>query len=93
MGETLGGRPPTRLRTASGAPDYERMAQEPETRRALDDLTKEAHSQRVVVLCSESRPETCHRSRMLEPELESRGIAVNHILPDGTLSAQPTLFT
>jgi uncharacterized protein (DUF488 family) len=93
MGRTLGGRPPARLCTAAGAPDYEKMVDEPGTKRALDEVVREAASRRVALLCSESRPESCHRSRMLEPELESRGAAVEHILPDGTIAAQPTLFS
>jgi uncharacterized protein (DUF488 family) len=92
MGEALGGRPPERLRTATGAPDYERMAAEAATVDALDRLADMASGSRIALLCSESRPEGCHRTRMLEPQLEIRGTAVEHILPDGSLVARPTLF-
>jgi len=92
MGQTLGGRPPERLRTATGAPDYERMAAETATVDALDRLAEMAADSRIALLCSESHPESCHRTRMLEPQLEMRGAAVEHILPDGNLVARPTLF-
>jgi uncharacterized protein (DUF488 family) len=92
MGSALGGRPPKRLRTASGAPDYERMSAESATVDVLDRLAIEAAERRIAMLCSESRPEGCHRTRMLEPQLEMRGAAVEHILPDGGLLARPTLF-
>ena len=92
MGRALGGRPPDDLRTASGAPDYERMSQEPSTALALDKVADAATRRRVALLCSEGRPEGCHRTRMLEPELERRGVSVEHILPDGALAANPTLF-
>jgi uncharacterized protein (DUF488 family) len=92
-GEALGGRPPEHLLTRAGTPDYERMAREPRTIGALDEVARRAATQRIALLCSESRPETCHRSRMLEPELESRGAAVEHILPDGSVTSQPTLFS
>src|SRR5437588_3037450 len=72
MGQALGGRPPSRLRTRAGAPDYERMAQEPATVSALDRLAGAAASRKIALLCSESRPELCHRTLMLEPQLEMR---------------------
>lgn len=92
MGKALGGRPPDALRTATGAPDYERMAGEPATAAALDKVTDAASRRRIALLCSEGRPEGCHRTRMLEPQFELRGVHVEHILPDGTLASQPTLF-
>jgi uncharacterized protein (DUF488 family) len=92
MGQSLGGRPRGELRTESGAPDYERMSREPTTVAALDKVVEASDRRRVALLCSEGRPEGCHRTRMLEPEFERRGVAVDHILPDGTLAARPTLF-
>jgi uncharacterized protein (DUF488 family) len=92
MGQTLGGRPPERLRTPAGAPDYELMAREPATVAALDKVVEAATRRRIALLCSEARPEGCHRTRMLEPQLEERGAAVQHILPEGNLASQPTLF-
>jgi uncharacterized protein (DUF488 family) len=91
-GETLGGRPPAHLRTRSGAPDYERMVGERETADALDALVAASRTQRIALLCSETRPEECHRSRMLEPEIERRGADVEHLLPDGSRQSAPTLF-
>ena len=92
MGQALGGRPPARLRTATGAPDYELMAREPATSDALDKVVDASSRRKLALLCSEARPEGCHRARMLEPELERRGATVEHILPDGMLAARPTLF-
>ena len=92
MGQTLGGRPANELRTATGAPDYERMAREPSTVAALDKVLEAASRRRIALLCSESQPEGCHRTRMLEPQLQQRGASVEHILPDGTLAVRPTLF-
>jgi uncharacterized protein (DUF488 family) len=89
----LGGRPEADLRTDAGAPDYERMAATTETAHALDKLADVAARRTVAILCSESQPTECHRSRMLEPELARRGIWVEHILHSGKLAARPTLFT
>lgn len=92
MGRALGGRPPAQLRTFTGAPDYERMVREPETVAALDKLVDAGSRRRIALLCSEARPNQCHRSRMLEPQLQQRGSTVEHILPNGMLASQPTLF-
>ena len=91
-GDALGGRPPANLLTRAGAPDYERMAQQPKTKAALDRLAERATEERLALLCSESRPEDCHRLRMLEPELARRDVVVDHILSDGSLMTKPTLF-
>ncbi len=92
MGNALGGRPPEELRTLTGMPDYDRMTRQPATSDALDRLARAALTRKIALLCSESRPEQCHRSRMLEPELEKRGVAVHHLLPDGAVVSRPTLF-
>lgn len=92
MGQTLGGRPSDELRTPSGAPDYERMSRQRPTVAALDKVAEAADRRRIALLCSEARPEGCHRTRMLEPELERRGVVVEHILPSGELALSPTLF-
>jgi uncharacterized protein (DUF488 family) len=68
------------------------MIEEEATRRALDALAASSGDVCIALLCSESKPETCHRSRMLEPELERRGCEVEHILSDGSIAAQPTIF-
>ncbi len=92
MGQSLGGRPRAKLRTPAGAPDYERMAREPATVAGIAKVVEAAGRRRIALLCSEARPEGCHRTRMLEPEFEERGLLVEHILPDGSLASQPTLF-
>jgi uncharacterized protein (DUF488 family) len=91
-GAHLGGRPQSHLLTPEGLPDYERMSNEPETQAALDHLARSARGTLIAVLCSESLPEKCHRSRMIGPELERRGVLVEHILPDGGLAHVPSLF-
>ncbi len=78
---------------ATGAPNYQRMANEPDTRAALDEVAELAGEHTIALMCSESRPEECHRSRMLEPELAGRGVGVEHILHSGEAAARPTLFT
>jgi len=47
----------------------------------LDELAKRAESgERLALLCSEGKPGDCHRGTILTPELEKRGITIEHLL-------------
>lgn len=49
----------------------------------LDELAKRAESnERLALLCSEGKPQDCHRGTILTPELEKRGITIKHLLYD-----------
>ncbi len=43
---------------------------------------------RLVLMCAELRPDQCHRSWMLAPPLEERGLDVLHIDEHGELKTQ-----
>lgn len=36
--------------------------------------------ERIALMCSEGKPEACHRGTILAPQFESNGIAVRHLL-------------
>jgi hypothetical protein len=40
------------------------------------------------VLCSESQPHQCHRSKLIGQALADESIAVVHLLPDGSTRSQ-----
>jgi len=47
----------------------------------LDELAERAASgERIALLCSEGKPQDCHRGQKLAPELESRNVIVEHLL-------------
>lgn len=49
--------------------------------KTLDELAARAEDdERIVLLCSEGKVEQCHRGTELTPELETRGITVEHLL-------------
>ena len=50
----------------------------------VDDLIAIAEASRTVVLCREPDAEQCHRSTVIAPALGARGVAVIHILPNGS---------
>jgi hypothetical protein len=90
MGEELGGRP--KDRSCYDAQDrvlYEICKQRPEFQHGIERLrTAWGQGRRVALLCSESRPENCHRSKLIGPALIEHGIEVTHLDEDGTTVSQ-----
>ncbi|HRN68818.1 MAG TPA: DUF488 domain-containing protein [Promineifilum sp.] len=81
MGDTLGGRPddPT-CYDAEGKVDYTAVTQRDFYQAGIERLTK-AWSQGLTVslMCSEGKPEMCHRSKLIGRTLTERGLTVTHI--------------
>jgi len=51
----------------------------PET---IQELSKRCETETICLMCTEREPENCHRSMVIEPELNELGIKVKHILYD-----------
>jgi uncharacterized protein (DUF488 family) len=85
LGDTLGGRPRSEALYRDGVADYEAMAAQPEFRAALDRLAEEAARSRICLMCEEREPLDCHRCLLVARHLAVRGIAVGHVLYDGTV--------
>ena len=90
MGDTLGGRPedPQYL-TADGKVDYEKLSGTVQYQAGIERLVK-AYSQglHVTLMCSEGRPEQCHRSHLIGLTLDDRQIPVAHIDERGDILDQ-----
>jgi uncharacterized protein (DUF488 family) len=84
-GEGLGGRPVHASLYRGGVADYEAMARRPEFLSALDRLIADAARRRVCLMCAEREPLDCHRCLLVTRALAERGLAVGHILHDGTI--------
>jgi uncharacterized protein (DUF488 family) len=93
MGDTLGGRPddPT-CYDKDGKVDYAMVAERDFYRAGLDRLAK-AYSQGLAVslMCSEGRPENCHRGNLIGKSLVERGLPVAHIDENDQLIDQKEL--
>ena len=89
MGDTLGGQPRDPDCYTDGKVDYEKVRQQSFFQAGLERLRK-AHEQRVraVLMCSEGRPEQCHRSKMIGEALAAAGIPLRHIDEDDQVSTQ-----
>jgi uncharacterized protein (DUF488 family) len=90
LGKELGGRPDdASCYDASGRVDYEACTRRPAFQHGIDRLSEAwRQGRRVALLCSESRPEECHRSKLLGPALVERGIEVTHLDEDGSPVSQ-----
>jgi uncharacterized protein (DUF488 family) len=86
LGEALGGKPSDQsYYDADGRPDYGKIASGVEFRAGIGQLLEVAAGARTVVMCAEEDPATCHRTLLIGPALEERGVRLLHIRKDGTL--------
>jgi len=87
MGDTLGGRPRNDRLYRDDVADYEAMAIEPDYVAGLDRLLEIAARSRLCLMCAEREPLDCHRCLLVGRSLAERGVAVGHILHDGSVEA------
>jgi uncharacterized protein (DUF488 family) len=104
LGEELGGRPSRREHyDEQGHALYDRMAEEPAFRAAVQRLLSGCRENRIALLCSEGQPHECHRRLLVGKVLADHGVQLRHILPTGAVNhedlvpleygdAQETLF-
>lgn len=89
MGDTLGGQPKDPACHTDGKVDYDKVRAQPSFQSGIERLRKAFEQQRrAALLCSEGRPEQCHRSKLIGEALAAAGIPVCHIDEDGGLLTQ-----
>src|ERR1700730_5675033 len=89
-GDALGGRPRDAALYRDGVADYEAMARQPDFQVGLDRLLADAARARVCLMCAEREPLDCHRCLLVARSLAERGLAVGHILHDGSVEPHAT---
>jgi uncharacterized protein (DUF488 family) len=67
------------------------MAAQPEFRAGLDRVMASAQRWRICLMCAEREPLDCHRCLLVGRALTERGLAIGHILHDG--SVEPSAAT
>jgi uncharacterized protein (DUF488 family) len=89
LGDLLGGQPTDPDCYLDGKVDYSKVAARPGFQTGIERL-KAAHAQqlRAALMCSEGRPEECHRSKLIGEALTAQGIPIAHIDEDGRLRSQ-----
>ncbi len=85
LGNLLGGKPEDDSITDKEMKiNYDLLAEKDYFLSGIDRLLDLTNKYCICLMCSEGQPDECHRSLLLGPVLEKRGIEVLHILPDGT---------
>ena len=85
LGDALGGRPANPALYRDGVADYEAMAGTSEFRAGIDRVVAEMAQHRLCLMCSEREPLDCHRCLLVSRVVAQRGIAIGHILGDGSV--------
>jgi uncharacterized protein (DUF488 family) len=89
MGDTLGGQPRDPACHTDGKVDYDKVRAQPFFQAGLERLHRAFEQQRrVALMCSEGRPEQCHRSKLIGETLAAAGVPLRHIDEDGQLLTQ-----
>jgi uncharacterized protein (DUF488 family) len=89
MGDTLGGQPRDPACYTDGKVDYDKVRAQPCFGLGLDRLQGLlSQPERLVLMCSEARPEECHRSKLIGEAAVARRIEVRHIDADDQLLTQ-----
>ncbi len=86
QGEQLGGRPSARsLYDADGRVRYDLVARTESFASGIGEVLSHADEHRIALMCAEKEPLDCHRTLLVARALVERGVAVEHILADGSL--------
>lgn len=94
VGDTLGGLPDDRsCYDENGKVVYELIKEKSFFKKGLNRLIT-AHNKRInlAVMCSESKPEECHRSKLIGQELLKSNISLNHIVGKEKLKSQQSVM-
>lgn len=84
MGDTLGGRPDDAACYTNGKVDYEKVKATAFYQSGIERLhTAFLQQQSVVLMCSEGKPEECHRCKLIGATLTTQDIPIIHIDENG----------
>lgn len=93
MGDTLGGRPDDETCYVNGKVDYEKVKATEFYQRGIERLhTAFTQQQSVVLMCSEGKPEECHRCKLIGTTLTTQNIRVIHIDENGEQMTQEQII-
>ncbi len=88
LGDELGARTKDRACYINGRVQYDLLASTPLFHLGLERIAQGAQKHRIAIMCAEKDPLACHRAILVSRHLATRGIAVQHILEDGSIESQ-----
>jgi uncharacterized protein (DUF488 family) len=93
LGDKLGGRPEGRDCYVDDKVVYARVKEKAFYREGIARVQAAHHKGlRIALMCSEGKPEECHRSKLVGESLVELGIPVAHIDEDDTVRTQADLM-
>ncbi|TAL61517.1 MAG: DUF488 domain-containing protein [Bacteroidetes bacterium] len=93
LGDTLGGLPSDHSCYVDGKVDYDLIKEKDFFKEGLERLIiANEKNLNVAVMCSESKPEECHRSKLIGQELLKHDISLVHILSTDKTKGQVTIM-
>jgi uncharacterized protein (DUF488 family) len=95
FGDTLGGLPDDRTcYDTDNKVDYELLKEKSFFKAGLERLISANEQKHIVaIMCSESKPEECHRSKLIGQELLKKKISLKHIINDKVVKPQELVIT
>lgn len=94
MGDQLGGRPDDPTCYVDGKVDYQRVKEREAYQAGIERVQRAlARGVRFAIMCSEGKPEQCHRSKLIGETLTAQGVAVLHIDENDALVSQEEVIT
>lgn len=90
VGDTLGGLPEDRsCYDYDGKVVYDLIKEKDFFKQGLERLTTaNAKKINLAIMCSESKPEECHRSKLIGQELLNKNISLKHIVSEKRVKSQ-----
>ena len=93
MGDTIGGMPSDSSCYTDGHIDYAKVKEKEFFKEGFTRLLTAAEKElSVAIMCSESEPDKCHRSKLIGQELMKYGISLNHIVGVEKIQSQETVM-
>lgn len=94
VGDTLGGLPEDRsCYDYNGKVVYDLIKEKDFFKQGLERLTTANEKGiNLAIMCSESKPEECHRSKLIGQELLNKEISLKHIVSEKRIKSQETVM-
>jgi uncharacterized protein (DUF488 family) len=95
VGDVLGGLPEDRsCYDKNGKVVYDLVKEKDFFKVGLDRLTTANEKKiKIAIMCSESKPEECHRSKLIGQELLKKKISLKHIISENLIKSQELVMT
>lgn len=92
LGDYLGGLPKDKTCYTEGKVDYSKLRTKDFFLAGIQLLIDGNNDgMRIVLMCSETKPEECHRCKLIGQELLKYNISINHITPEGLKSQEEVI--